>query len=451
MEPTKISSPQGTQSAHAARHRSTAQPPDANEPGAGGFLALLAALGDGAMGGGDGAPLDLAASGAAPSDVALTDVAKEAMEASAMAAWQSLLVPGANGRIDAAAAERGQGGSILSAGAQTRAVLGLDAQGGSAQGGLASLAGILPGTDGLSQGIVAETARLDTSADLQEGLPPVGGMAQGRIFSRMQSALAQKADAVEMSTGRSLGGGAAQQLPGHQGVALAAVQMASERMVGMPVAGASDRSPGGMVDPAGGAVVASVAEGLLSPVASARGGEGADAGGRSGEGRSSAGAWLDSGSGSAPVEPGSLDGATVFADPAQAGVEEQVAEQVAYWVNQKTQNAELTLNRDGQPVEVSVSLSGNEAHVTFRSDQPQTRELLDRSMAQLSELLRSEGLVLSGMSVGTSAGQRDDSGGAERQGQRDGARQAKVVAAAPTGTASLLRGGAPDRAVDVFV
>ena len=451
MEPTKISSPQGTQSAHAARHRSTAQTPDANEPGAGGFLALLAALGDGAMGGGDGAPLDLAASGAAPSDVALTDAAKAAMEASAMAGWQGLLVPGANVRVDAAAAERGQGGSILSAGAQTRAVLGLDAQGGSAQGGLASLAGILPGTDGLSQGIVAETARLDTSADLQEGLPPVGGMAQGRIFSRMQSALAQKADAVEMSTGRSLGGGAAQQLPGHQGVALAAVQMASERMVGMPVPGASDRSPGGMVDPAGGAVVASVAEGLLSSVASARGGEGADAGGRSGEGRSSAGAWLDSGSGSAPVEPGSLDGATVFADPAQAGVEEQVAEQVAYWVNQKTQNAELTLNRDGQPVEVSVSLSGNEAHVTFRSDQPQTRELLDRSMAQLSELLRSEGLVLSGMSVGTSAGQRDDAGGAERQGQRDGARQAKVVAAAPTGTASLLRGGAPDRAVDVFV
>src|SRR3990167_4983428 len=179
--------------------------------------------------------------------------------------WQGLLVPGANGRVDAAAAERGQGGSILSAGAQTGAVLGLEAQGGSAQGGLASLAGILPGTDGLSQGIVAETARLDTSAVVREGLPPVGGMAQGRIFSRMQSALAQKADAVEMSTGRSLGGGAAQQLPGHQGVALAAVQMASERMVGMPVAGASDRSPGGMVDPAGGAVVASVAEGLLSP------------------------------------------------------------------------------------------------------------------------------------------------------------------------------------------
>ena len=158
MEPTIISSPQGTQSAHAARHRSTAQTPDANEPGSGGFLALLAALGDGAMGGGDGAPLDLAASGAAPSDVALSDAAKAAMEASAMAAWQGLLVPGANVRVDAAAAERGQGGSILSAGAQTGAGLGLEAQGGSAQGGLASLAGILPGTDGLSQGIEVDVA-----------------------------------------------------------------------------------------------------------------------------------------------------------------------------------------------------------------------------------------------------------------------------------------------------
>ena len=446
MEPTRISSSQGTQSAHAVRPRSTGQAPDANEPGAGGFLALLAALGDGALGGGDGAPLDLAASGSVPADVALTDAAKAAMDASAMAAWQGLLVPGANGRGDAAAAQGGPDGSILRAGTQAGATLGLDAQGGVQGGGRG-----LQGTDGLSQSIVAETARLDTSADLQEGLPPVGGMAQSRIFSRLQSALAQKADAAEMSTGRSLGGGVSQQLPGHQGVALAAVQAASERMVvGAPVAGASDRSPGNVVDLAGGGMVASGAEGLLSPVAFARSGDGADGGGRPGEGRSGAGALFDSG-GSAPVEPGSLDGATVFADPAQAGAEEQVAEQVAYWVNQKTQNAELTLNRDGQPVEVSVSLSGNEAHVTFRSDQAQTRELLDRSMAQLSELLLSEGLVLSGMSVGTSAGQREDAGGAERQGQRDNTRQAKVVAAAPAGTASLLRGGASDRAVDVFV
>ncbi|WP_242421541.1 flagellar hook-length control protein FliK [Acidovorax sp. Root267] len=449
MEPTKISSSQGTQPAHAARPRSTAQASDANAPGAGGFLALMAALGDVSQG--DGAPLDLAAS-VEPADVVSTDAAKGAMDASAMAAWQGLLVPGASVRVDAAAPEGFQEGGILRTGVQNGSTVGPGAQGGGVQGGLTSMASSLVATDGLPQGMVAETAMLDTSADLKEGLPQAGGTAHGRVFSRMQTALSQKADALEMSTGRSPVGGAMLQSPGHQGSALAAVQAASERMVvGAPAAGAADRSIGGGGDPAGGGVAASIMDGLLSPVASAQGGGGADGGARSGEGRSGAGAWFDSGGGSGPVEAGSLDGVGVFTDPAQAGAEEQVTEQVAYWVNQKTQNAELTLNRDGQPVEVSVSLSGNEAHVTFRSDQPQTRELLDRSMAQLSELLRSEGLVLSGMSVGTSAGQRGDAGGSERQSQRDGARQAQVVATAPAGTASLLRGGAADRAVDVFV
>jgi Flagellar hook-length control protein len=84
-------------------------------------------------------------------------------------------------------------------------------------------------------------------------------------------------------------------------------------------------------------------------------------------------------------ETAGLEGAAVFADPTLAGAEEQIADQVAYWVNQKTQNAEMTLDRDGQPVQVTVSLSGSEAHVTFRSDQAQTRELLDSSMAQLRD------------------------------------------------------------------
>ncbi|MBV7544136.1 flagellar hook-length control protein FliK [Acidovorax sp. sic0104] len=140
----------------------------------------------------------------------------------------------------------------------------------------------------------------------------------------------------------------------------------------------------------------------------------------------------------------------MFTDPAQLAAEEQIADQVSYWVHQKTQNAELTLDRDGQPVEVSVTLTGNEAHVSFRSDQAHTRDMLDRSMAQLSELLRSEGLVLSGMSVGTSAGQGGGPG--DQQRQRDGSRQAQVVSSAPAGSTSLQRTGAsPDRAVDIFV
>jgi len=36
------------------------------------------------------------------------------------------------------------------------------------------------------------------------------------------------------------------------------------------------------------------------------------------------------------VESSNFTDATVFADPNALGAEEQVAEQVAYWVNQKT-------------------------------------------------------------------------------------------------------------------
>ena len=201
-------------------------------------------------------------------------------------------------------------------------------------------------------------------------------------------------------------------------------------------------------------VAAPLADSVVAMVGSPQAAE-SPAGGRShgsGEGAGTAGAWSEGVSGSSPSDAGSFTDATALADPNALGAEEQVAEQVAYWVNQKTQNAELTLQRDGHPVEVSVSLSGNEAHVSFRSDQQQTRELLDQSMAQLSDLLRSEGLVLSGMSVGTSA--RDSAGGGEagQQRPREGARQAQVVSAVPAGATSLARGGGPlDRAVDIFV
>lgn len=201
-------------------------------------------------------------------------------------------------------------------------------------------------------------------------------------------------------------------------------------------------------------MAAPLADSVVAMIGSAQTAE-SPAGGRShgnGEGAGTAGAWSEGVSGPSPPDAGSFTDATALADPNALGAEEQVAEQVAYWVNQKTQNAELTLQRDGHPVEVSVSLSGNEAHVSFRSDQQQTRELLDQSMAQLSDLLRSEGLVLSGMSVGTSA--HGSEGGSEtgQQRPREGVRQAQVVSAVPAGTTSLARGGgALDRAVDIFV
>lgn len=153
-------------------------------------------------------------------------------------------------------------------------------------------------------------------------------------------------------------------------------------------------------------------------------------------------------------EPGALmpDGSGVAADATQQAADEQMAEQVAFWINQNNQSAEMTLDRDGQPVQVRVSVSGNEAHVVFRSDQVQTREALDASMAQLRELLQNQGLVLAGATVDSSA-----SGGSQREpGQRQGGQPGRAQVAVPgvEGAVSGARATAQQQGrggLDVFV
>lgn len=81
--------------------------------------------------------------------------------------------------------------------------------------------------------------------------------------------------------------------------------------------------------------------------------------------------------------------------------EDQVADQVAQWVGQTVHNAEMTLDREGQAVHVTVSLSGQEAHVHFRTAEGQTRALLDAHLSDLRDMLRDQGLELAGAWVGT--------------------------------------------------
>ena len=445
MEQTKISSSQGTQPTHAARGRASTSGADAiDATGAGGFLALLAALGDAPVG--DDGAQDLL--GADDGSVAVLSSATgtDTVDASALAAWQGVLVPALqDGAANAVAADSPTAAFPSTAVQQSVATVASPLAGDVQGGGGNALTAALVGADGAPFGMVAETAMLDTSADLK-GLPQAGnGLGFGRVFSRTHgNALAQKADALEAVGLRAVAGDAGRLPAGAQAlVPTLGVQPQTGGERAAAGAAAVERSAVGA--PAG-ELAATVAEGVLT-ASSARGGEGAGNG--SGNGQQGAAAWADGVAASTPQEPGAVADGAVFVDSAQAGAEEQIAEQVAYWVHQKTQNAELTLNRDGQPVEVSVSLTGNEAHVSFRSDQAQTREMLDRSMAQLSDLLRGEGLMLSGMSVGTSAGQ---GGGAQQQRPRDGERRAQVVAGAPAGTAPSLRGGGvSDRAVDVFV
>jgi flagellar hook-length control protein FliK len=127
-----------------------------------------------------------------------------------------------------------------------------------------------------------------------------------------------------------------------------------------------------------------------------------------------------------------------------------VAEQIKYWISNDVQNAEMKLDGIGDnPVEVSISMQGNEAHVAFRTDELQAREVLENASIHLKELLQREGLVLSGVSVGTAGA--GDSGTQERK-SRQGAKSAVVVAAQPIrADIAPASGRVSGRALDLFV
>lgn len=113
-----------------------------------------------------------------------------------------------------------------------------------------------------------------------------------------------------------------------------------------------------------------------------------------------------------------------FEAPADAPVED-----MRFWLQGKQQRAEVVLEKDGQPVRVQVMVRGNEAYVTFRAEQAQTRELLDASLAQLRDMLQQQGFELLGVSVQADAqGQSSASEqGARNPWEAAPARQAQVA------------------------
>ncbi len=133
--------------------------------------------------------------------------------------------------------------------------------------------------------------------------------------------------------------------------------------------------------------------------------------------------------------------------------EMRVAEQVSYWIGRGAQNAELEVEGLGEgPVKVSIELQGQEARVEFRADQAQTRQILQDAMPHLRELLEREGLVLSGLSVGTSGFERGQGQPSEdRQGRRQG--QAALPELPAVALAAAAHRAAPlsGRSVDLFV
>ena len=152
-----------------------------------------------------------------------------------------------------------------------------------------------------------------------------------------------------------------------------------------------------------------------------------------------------------PSHVQSASGGSSIAAPAPATpTDTYVAEKVAYWISNDVQNAEMKLDGIGdKPVEVSIRMQGNEAHIAFRSDELQARAALENASVHLKDMLQREGLVLSGVSIGTSGA--GDSGDQERQSRR-GARQSSVASVQParadraSGTGRVSGG-----ALDLFV
>ena len=127
-----------------------------------------------------------------------------------------------------------------------------------------------------------------------------------------------------------------------------------------------------------------------------------------------------------------------------------VTEQVTYWVNHELQNAELTLNDAGhEPIEVSISLQGKEAHVDFRSDQAATREILEGAESNLKDMLAHHGLSLSGVSVGGSS-QGEHHSGKQKNPAEISKTFVQVVSRDPV-TGSATKRVTVIRALDLFV
>lgn len=436
MEQARVTSPQGQQVAHANRGKPAGQAKDSladAQGGAapGGFMALLAALGDGSAP--EALVPQVAAEDPLATEPASSDVAVQAVSQGGLLSWQW-----------AAAMAGGAAQGVAGQGALAAQVA--DSAGGEGLSA-SSLATLIP-TDGpLREGsLLLQTALQDAAvADDERGIAGdvqgvVSAAGKRKMPGRLGGGSAQAGDVTSAPGAQSLGvagakGQGAPTVPG----AVPQPLVAERRDMGGARDGSRPLEFG--VDGVPAALAPFVSEAAVGGRVLARGAE-------SGPAVSGAGGSTEV-SHESPMGLGGEAG-TAVADPAMVGAEDAVAEQVAYWVHQNIQNARMTVKHDGQPVEVSVSLTGNEAHVAFGSDEVQTRELLDGSVAQLRDMLRQEGLVLSGVTVGES-GRRQGDEGASSGNPKNAPRQAQVVVPAVDVQAAGRARVQGDRAVDIFV
>lgn len=129
---------------------------------------------------------------------------------------------------------------------------------------------------------------------------------------------------------------------------------------------------------------------------------------------------------------------------------EELGEQVAFWVHQKSQRAEFTLDQAGQPVQVQVTLAGDVARVTFLSDHANVRQALDAGMEDLRSLLQEQGLALADVNVGVAGGRGEGAAGGSETRHPDG-RRGEAHVSVRNAPAGAVQRSAGQRALDIFV
>jgi len=144
-----------------------------------------------------------------------------------------------------------------------------------------------------------------------------------------------------------------------------------------------------------------------------------------------------------------------------AAPEVQVAEQVKFWISQDVQHAQMKLDGLGKdPVQVSISMNGNQASIAFQTDESQTRSVLEGAAAHLKDMLGREGVLLAGVSIGTTTsgqggnnGANSSGGSGSGQSARQSARQSVVgMTAAVNATVRTNQSVLPaGRSLDLFV
>ena len=176
------------------------------------------------------------------------------------------------------------------------------------------------------------------------------------------------------------------------------------------------------------------------------------------EGNAQAGTQGGSGEGAglqqAPVQQGgpAADGAALAGQDGQlpGSFLEELGEQVAFWVHQKNQRAEFTLDQAGQPVQVQVTLAGDAAKVTFLSDHANVRQALDAGIEDLRSMLQEQGLALADVNVGVAGGRGEGAAG-DGENQRQGGRRGEAHVSVQNAPAGAAQRSAGLRALDVFV